>query len=90
VLHVLRASFIHCSSLQLGKCLGLVLAVLPALAFEELRRWRIVNLMPNMQGEAAAAVDDAMGTAINSRPDDVGQQTGSKSPETFSADDQKA
>jgi integrase len=30
------------------------------------------HLMPNMQGEAAAAVDDAMRTAINKRTDDVG------------------
>jgi integrase len=29
------------------------------------------HLMPNMQGEAAAAVDVAMRAAINSRPDPV-------------------
>ena len=30
------------------------------------------HLMPNMQGEAAAAVDGAMRAAINKRTDDVG------------------
>jgi len=30
------------------------------------------HLMPNMQGEAAAAVDVAMRAAINKRTDDVG------------------
>jgi integrase len=30
------------------------------------------HLMPNMQSEAAAAVDVAMRAAINKRPDDVG------------------
>lgn len=30
------------------------------------------HLMPNMPGEAAVAVDDAMRAAINKRTDDVG------------------
>ena len=30
------------------------------------------HLMPNMQGEAAAAVDDALRAAINKRSNDVG------------------
>ena len=30
------------------------------------------HLMPNMQGEAAASVDGALGTAINKRAEDIG------------------
>jgi hypothetical protein len=46
--------------------------------------------MPNMPAGAAAAVDDAMRAAIKKRTDDVGQQSGSRVLEMFSAKRRKA